>query len=211
MVSHVAPLGLLDGLSVTAAGDDAPLRPLVERAQAGDLDAFDQLVEGCQRRVVSTAWRLLGNQDDALDAAQDVFFRLHRYLRSFKSDQDFHAWLYRLTVNACHDARRKRSNHLSLDEERQRGTLEALRSDDDVEAAASLRQDEALVLKALETLSEKERAALVLRDIEGLETEEVARALGSSPTTVRSQICTARAKLRQFRERFLHPETKGRP
>jgi RNA polymerase sigma-70 factor (ECF subfamily) len=209
MVSDAAPLCLL-GMSVTAGSAEDSLRPLVERAQAGDLDAFDRLVEGCQRRVVATAWRLLGNQDDALDAAQDVFFRLHRYLRSFKTDQDFHAWLYRLTVNACHDARRKRSNHLSLDHEKERGALEALRSDDDVEATASLRQDEALILKALDTLSEKERAALVLRDIEGLETEDVARALGSSPTTVRSQISTARAKLRQFRERFLETTPKGR-
>ena len=64
-------------------------------------------------------------------------------------------------------------------------------------------EDEDIVARALETLSQKERAALVLRDLEGLPTEEVARILGSSPTTVRSQICSARAKIKLYRDRVL--------
>jgi RNA polymerase sigma-70 factor (ECF subfamily) len=208
MVIDVAPTRFGDCLPVTEAapeGIDRSLRLLIERAQAGDLDAFDRVIVMFQRRVVTTAWRLLGNQDDALDAAQEVFLRLHRYLRSFRTDQDFNAWLYRLTVNACHDTRRRRPRFLSLEHEAERGALDHLRSPDDVEATASFLEDEALIARALETLSEKERAALVLRDLEGLETEEVARVLGSSPTTVRSQISTARAKLRQFRDKFLQP------
>jgi RNA polymerase sigma-70 factor, ECF subfamily len=70
-----------------------------------------------------------------------------------------------------------------------------------VEASAVVLEDERLVAQALATLSEKERAALVLRDLEGLSTQQVAEILGSSPTTVRSQISTARAKLRAFRDR----------
>ena len=64
-------------------------------------------------------------------------------------------------------------------------------------------EDESIIAAALETLSEKERAALVLRDLEGLPTDEVAKILGSSATTVRSQICSARAKIKQFRDRVL--------
>ena len=179
------------------------LRLVIERAQAGDAAAFGQLILLHQRKVVSTAWRVLGNQDDALDAAQEVFIKLHRYLHTFRVDQDFSAWLYRLIVNACHDTRKRRPRHVSLEEERERGALDSLRSSDDVEAAAMVAEDESIIAAALETLSEKERAALVLRDLEGLATEEVAKILGSSATTVRSQICSARAKIKQFRDRVM--------
>jgi RNA polymerase sigma-70 factor (ECF subfamily) len=203
-VSDVADtVGLARVTAMTAVGA-APagvVRGTVERAQAGDAAAFSELVATYQRRVISTAWRILGEESEALDAAQDVFLRLHRYLRSFDADQDFGAWLYRMVVNACHDARRRRPRHLSLDDERARGTVEDLRSNDDVEASAGAMEDERILTAALATLSEKERAALVLRDLEGLSTQEVADVLGSSPTTVRSQISIARSKLRAFRDR----------
>ena len=125
----------------------APLRAVVERAQAGETAAFVELSTWYQRRVISTAWRILGNQADALDAAQEVFLRLHRYLRSFRSDQDFSAWLYRLIVNACHDIRRRRSGHLSFERERDRGTLDHLSSSDDVEASAVVLEDERLLAR----------------------------------------------------------------
>jgi RNA polymerase sigma-70 factor (ECF subfamily) len=181
------------------------LRSAVERAQAGDTAAFTEIVSWYQRRIVSTAWRILGDENEALDAAQDVFLRLHRYLRSFDPTQDFGAWLYRMVVNACHDARRRRPLHLSLEDDRARGTVADLRSGDDVEASAGALEDERVLAAALQTLSEKERAALVLRDLEGLSTQEVADALGSTPTTVRSQISIARGKLRAFRERASRP------
>jgi RNA polymerase sigma-70 factor (ECF subfamily) len=195
-----APLG-----AAGAAPAPAALRSAVESAQAGDAAAFTEIVAWYQRRIVSTAWRILGDETEALDAAQDVFLRLHRYLRSFDPTQDFGAWLYRMVVNACHDARRRRPRHLSLEDERARGTVEDLRSNDDVEASAGALEDERVLAAALQTLSEKERAALVLRDLEGLSTQEVADALGSTPTTVRSQISIARGKLRAFRERASRP------
>jgi RNA polymerase sigma-70 factor, ECF subfamily len=203
---------IADGLRAkhpAAESDAAPLRLVIERAQAGDAAAFDRLIVCFQRKVVSTAWRILGNQDDALDAAQEVFIRLHRYLRTFKADQDFAAWLYRLIINACHDTRKRRSRYVSLEQEKERGSLEHLRADDDVEATAIMLQDEAIIARALDTLSEKERAALVLRDLEGLETEEVARILGSSATTVRSQISSARAKIRAFRDKVFKQGREG--
>jgi RNA polymerase sigma-70 factor (ECF subfamily) len=199
-VSDVADTAGLGRLTSGAASAGV-LRGTVVRAQAGDAAAFAALVAAYQRRVIATAWRILGDESEALDAAQDVFLRLHRYLRSFDADQDFGAWLYRMVVNACHDARRRRPRHLSLDDERARGTVEDLRSNDDVEASAGAMEDERVLTAALATLSEKERAALVLRDLEGLSTQEVADILGSSPTTVRSQICIARSKLRAFRDR----------
>jgi RNA polymerase sigma-70 factor (ECF subfamily) len=197
LASAAAP-GELASPGRAAAG---PLEAVIARAQDGDRRAFSELVAWHQRRVVSTAWRILGNEADALDAAQEVFLRLHRYLRSFRQGEDFSGWLYRLVVNACHDTHKKRSGHLSFEAEAARGTFATLASSHDVEVNAIVLEDERLLAAALETLSEKERAALVLRDLEGLSTQEVARILGSSATTVRSQISLARGKLRAFRDR----------
>src|SRR6185503_19609286 len=129
-----------------------------------------------------------------------VFLRVHKYLAGFRSDQDFAAWLYRIIVNVCRDQLRKRGRphqFASFESEREAGTLEALSSGEDVEANAIRSQQRALLADALDTLSTKERAALVLRDLEGLSTEVAARVLGSSQTTVRTQISSARAKIKR--------------
>lgn len=184
---------------------DAAFAALIERARSGDAAAFEQVVTACQRKVLATAWRLLGNQDDARDAAQEVFLRAFKYLASYKAEQDFAGWLYRITVNVCRDAGRKRGQiaFTSLEEERDLGSLAGAASDENLEAAAIRAQQRALVADALNQLTRKERAALVLRDLEGLPTEEVARLLGTTATTVRSQVSAARAKIKQFHERLL--------
>lgn len=202
-------LGLPDSSSNTAALLSASA---VERAKAGDSAAFEALIDCHQRKVLSTAYRLLGNREDAQDAAQEVFLRVHKYLRGFRSDQDFAGWLYRIIINVCRDHIRKRGDrhHLaSIESEREAGALETLASGDDVEANAIKSQQRAMIAQALSTLSTKERAALVLRDFEGLSTKEVARVLGSSQTTVRTQISSARAKIKQYRDRVLNQTRRG--
>ena len=195
-------LGLCDSLNTAALSSAS----VIERVKAGEPAAFEQLIDCYQRKVLSTAWRMLGNREDARDAAQEVFLRVHKYLGGFRSDQDFAAWLYRIIVNVCRDHMRKRSAHhqfASFESELEDGALEALASNEDVEANAIRSQQRAMIGAALDTLSTKERAALVLRDLEGLSTEEVARVLGSSQTTVRTQISSARAKIKQYRDRAL--------
>lgn len=202
-------LGLRDIPSKTAASSTAPA---VERAKAGDPAAVEALIDCYQRKVLSTAWRMLGNREDAHDAAQEVFLRVHKYLSGFRSDQDFAAWLYRIIVNVCRDHIRKRGGRhqfASFESEREAGTFEGLVSGEDVEANAIKSQQRAMIADALDTLPAKERAALVLRDLEGLSTEEVARVLGSSQTTVRTQISSARAKIKQYRDRVLNRTRRG--
>ena len=202
-------LGLRDSSSKSAALSSSSL---VERARAGDPAAFEELIDCHQRKVLSTAWRILGNREDAHDAAQEVFLRVHKYLGGFRSHEDFAAWLYRIIVNVCRDHARKRGprhQFTSLESEREDGTFETLASGEDVEANAIKAQQRALIEQALDTLTTKERAAIVLRDLEGLSTEEVARALGSSQTTVRTQICSARAKIKQYRDRVLQRTRRG--
>jgi RNA polymerase sigma-70 factor (ECF subfamily) len=190
---------------VDAADDEAtPMAGLIARAKSGDTTAFDQIIISHQRRVIALSWRMLGNAEDARDAAQETFLRVYKHLNSFDPTQDFSAWLYRIAVNVCRDlARKRRSNHASFEAEIEAGNITEPVSPSNTEAAALFAQEQAILWRALATLSEKERAAIVLRDLEELPTEEVARILGSSPTTVRSQICSARVKIKAFRERLL--------
>jgi RNA polymerase sigma-70 factor (ECF subfamily) len=174
----------------------------VRRARAGDAGAFAWLVERYERMVLRTALRLLGHMDRAQDAAQEAFLRMHRHLRSFDETRELGPWLYRLVVNACHDIARSRSRArlVSLDEIHETPGLTDRFGPEAIETMVSRSQQRRLVEAALATLPKKERAALVLRDVEGLPTAEVARILGSSEGTVRSQVCTARLKVRRFVE-----------
>ena len=169
----------------------------IEAARAGDLAAFDLLMRQYERLVLVTAWRLLGNLDDAKDASQEVFLRLYRNLRKLERAENVSGWLYRVTVNVCHDLRRRRPAEAPVKE-----ALDvAAGAADPQQAAAEAERRRALEL-SLRLLSEREREAVVLRDLEGLSTEETARAMGSTEATVRSQISQARVKMRGFLERY---------
>lgn len=206
---------MADNLNVSMATDaatDAHAR-CIARAQAGDRLAFDQLMRQHERRVVALAWRLLGTPEDARDAAQEAFLRLFKHLHQYNPAQDFNGWLYRIVVNVCRDQQRSRGRQgLSFEAELEAGNVQEPAREAEAETEALLAQERAIIQRALATLSEKERRALVLRDLEELPTEEVARILGSSPTTVRSQISMARGKIRAFRAKWLERglKTKGK-
>ena len=181
---------------------------LVARARS-EPRAFERLMRLHERQVYATAWRLLGRVEDAQDAAQEVFLRLYRYLDRFDEGRPLGPWLYRVTVNVCRDLgrRRKVRQALSLDDVEASRPLESTDPTTDPAAMASLADERRIVEEALATLAEKERAAIVLRDLQGLSTAEVAEALGSSQPTVRSQICRARLKIKTFRDRKLRRTT----
>ena len=192
------------------AAADALTR-LVARTRAGDAAAFDELMRATERKVVATAWRLLGDREDARDAAQETYLRAFKYLARFREGEDFQAWLYRITVNVCRDAARKRragQAGITVDEEALRAAadFENFAGAADAEQDALRAQQRELLRRALDSLPERERAAIVLRDLEGLTTEEVARVLNTRPVTVRSQISSARAKLKTYCERLQRRE-----
>jgi RNA polymerase sigma-70 factor (ECF subfamily) len=154
-------------------------------------DGFEAVMRTHERRVLGLALRLTGNLDDAQDAAQEVFLRLHRNLGSLEADA-IAPWLRRVTVNVCLDARRRNSRAaVAIDRDHP-----SQAPGPEVEAERGRRRE--ALQAALGRLGEKERAALVLRDLEGLSTAEVAAALGSSEATVRVQISKARLKLREW-------------
>jgi RNA polymerase sigma-70 factor (ECF subfamily) len=175
-------------------------RDTVAAARAGDLEAFELLMRQHERLVLATALRLTGNMADAQDISQEVFLRLYKNLGKVQAANALPAWLYRVTVNACHDLRRRKP---AMEPESSAGDLVAGGMDPQTSLTQAERRR--VLEMSLRVLPEKERAALVLRDLEGLSTAEVARALGSSEATVRSQVSKARAKVHDFVERYFSP------
>jgi RNA polymerase sigma-70 factor (ECF subfamily) len=147
------------------------------------------LFERYQRMVLGVAFRLLGRMEDAQDAAQEVFLRLFQKHEQIQGDPK--PWLYRVTVNVCNDWYRKRTVIAQPDENAADPSADAL-------SVITLDERKRLLKEALQTLAERERMAIVLRDIEGHSTQEVARILGVEEVTVRSQISVARVKLAKY-------------
>ena len=182
------------------------LARLIERAAAGDMAAFEEIMKHSEQRVMRMTWRMLGNEADARDAAQEVFLRVYKYLGRFKQDQPFFAWVYQITINVCRDIAKKRQQYNTQFTSLENGDNEAAYiSDDQADAEETLirGQERELIMKAIATLPERERAAILLRDLEGLSTDEVAHVMRSTATTVRSQISSARQKIRVFCGRYL--------
>jgi len=183
------------------AASASSVASLLDRAKSGDAAAFEDIVIRYERQLYRTALRLLGHREDAQDAVQEVFLRFHKYLARFDETRELEPWLYRITVNACRTIGKKRRRAAAIEIEK--APAEDVASPCRGEAAVELDEARQIVVEGLKRLSEKERAALVLRDIEGLSTKEVARILGSSETTVRSQISRARVKMKRYRHRML--------
>lgn len=185
-------------LTLTATGMDGPddRARTVAAAKQGDRAAFELLMRQHERLVLATALRLLGNLPDAQDAAQEVFLRLFRNLGKVEASGNLSGWLYRVTVNVCHDQRRRKPPETAIE------AAGAIAAAGDPQCDLTQAERRRVLELSLRHLSPKERAALVLRDLEGLSTTEVARALGSTETTVRSQISKARVKVKNFVEQY---------
>jgi RNA polymerase sigma-70 factor (ECF subfamily) len=157
---------------------------LVARAAAGDLDAFAELVRAYERRVASVLYRLLDDRRDVEEATQDVFVQAWRNLPRFRGRAQLFTWLYRIAVNeALMRRRRKRPDVQELDER--------LAAAPDPESG--LRE---LLVRELAALPFEYRAAVVLRDVEGLTNAEVAEALGISIAAAKSRIHRGRLQIR---------------
>lgn len=188
----------------STGGRDAALELLIKSAAAGDAAAFEQIMINSQQRVISLSWRILGNQEDARDATQEVFLRVYKYLDRYKPEQDFFGWLYRITVNVCRDIERKRRRSgAQLTDSAATSEFQDVSTSENLEDQAYLAQRREMIRRAIADLPEKERMSLVLRDLEGLTTEEVAGIMNTRPATVRVQISSARAKIKRSCDAFL--------
>jgi RNA polymerase sigma-70 factor (ECF subfamily) len=181
------------GLEPAAERTETEARGVVERARSGDREAFGQLMGAHERNVLRTARALLGNREDALDAAQEAFLRVFRHLHRFDTHRAFAPWLYRIVVNVCRDVHRRRARMATVPLDDLDSAVLARPGDQEANADAADRVR--AIRRALEPLSVREREVVVLRDIEGFSTAEVARALGCMEITVRSHLSRGRGKV----------------
>ncbi len=174
---------------------------LVERARAGDLDAFNVLVDRYQRQVYNLCLRMLGTREAAEDATQDAFLSAYRRLGDFRGGQ-FRSWLLRIATNASIDELRRAKRHGAAPLEREvEGATVAVEVPDPASGPEELALDAELrasLERALATLPPEQRAAVILADVQGLSYEEVAETLGCSLGTVKSRIFRARERLRAY-------------
>jgi RNA polymerase sigma-70 factor (ECF subfamily) len=172
-----------------APSEIAEVRSVLERAIAGDSAAFEQLIVRYERRIVTLAWRLLGNLDDAKDVTQEVFLRAFKYLHRYDPGKPIEGWLVRIAVNVCRDFGRGRRRALTL-------RLDSARRPQDPYSDLALDEKKQILDLALRSLSERERSSLILRDLEGFSATEVSSLLGLSPSGVRGLIARGRVKMR---------------
>ena len=160
-------------------------------ADGGRILDFEQLMRLHETRVLRIAWRITGNLADAQDVAQEAFLRLHKNIKAFSEPEMVLPWLRRVTVNLCIDQKRRPAT-VPLD------GLTLVHNRPDPERAAALREAADHLQQALAELGERERAALVLHDLEGLSSAEAAEVLGTTESTIRVQTSRARLKLRRL-------------
>ncbi|MCG9895143.1 MAG: sigma-70 family RNA polymerase sigma factor [Fimbriimonadaceae bacterium] len=183
----------------TAADDQV----LIQRAQAGDRGAFDQLVEAHIDRAYQYAYRLARNSDEASDIVAEAFVRVHSALKNFRGQSAFGTWLYRIITNCALDRRKrdKSGRNVSIDSNINAQGQETVREieDDaptpDVEAERNAR--ETAITEALQHLPEYQKAMLIMYHVEALSYEEIAEALDLPIGTVKSRLNRARMALRQ--------------
>ena len=186
-----------------AAHADEQVRDLglVKRVRAGELDAFNRLVEAYQDYLFGVAYRILSDRDHAADAVQDAFLHAFRRLEGYRGGS-FRSWLTRIGVNACMDllrAKRRRPSQPFPDLEDE--SWEPRAPEDEGPEARAARAARARALsEALLRITADQRAAIVLYDVEGYDYEEIAVLTGVSLGTVKSRIHRGRLALRTLLE-----------
>lgn len=176
----------------------------VARTLAGDLSAYDKLIDRYQRRAVAVSYRLIGKIDDAMDVAQDAFLRAFKSLATLEQAERFGPWLMRIVSNLSLNFRRSRRPTLSLsagDDEGEREDLELAGrrgTHDRPDEVLQTGESESAITRAIESLPEKQRLALILFAIEQVPQKEVAEILECSVEMVKWNVFQARKTLKKL-------------
>jgi RNA polymerase sigma-70 factor, ECF subfamily len=190
--------------TVSAAAADE--RHLVRRAQKGDKEAFEVLVQRHQHRVFAVARGILKRQEDVEDIAQQVFVKAYFSLKRFDQRAAFSTWLYKITVNECWDLLRKRKARplvyeadFSEDQSKQfSATEQQADTGPDTSERLAMRQRLDTMLAQLD---ERDRAMLILKEVQGFSVEEIADSLGLNANTVKVRLFRARRRVVEFARR----------
>jgi RNA polymerase sigma-70 factor (ECF subfamily) len=197
-------------------------RAIIERAQAGDMHCFRQLVDRYERRAFALAVGLVRDEQDAQEIVQEAFLRVHRNLASFNGSSTFFTWLYRIVANLSIDLmRRPCRRETSLEDHRttMREDESALVSRlDGADPLEHVRRAEiaARIQRALDALPSYHRGVIILREVEGMSYQEMAEIMGVSKGTIMSRLFHARQKLQRaladcYAEHAPAPAPKGGP
>ncbi len=180
---------------------DTDDQALVERCRKGDVNAFEPLVEKYRQRVWRLAYRVLHDQDEAWDIAQEAFIRAWQALPSFKGESAFYTWLFRIAMNVAMDRGRQRAargrafgTERVPEEDWERVMVDPGVAPDE---RARRAEERARVMRALGTLPPHQRTIIMLSDLEGLSYREIAEVLGIPMGTVMSRLHNARKRLRR--------------
>lgn len=175
---------------------------LVAAAKSGDLNAFDLLVSRYERKIFRLTLRITQNREDAEDAMQEAFLKAYEHLSDFQGGSRFYTWLVRIGVNqALMKLRKRRPNQVSLDEPTETDDSEVFKEIADWGPSPEQRfaQTELheILDRAITGLEPDYRNVFILRDVEGIPTEEAAQLLAISVPAVKTRLLRARLKLRQ--------------
>jgi RNA polymerase sigma-70 factor (ECF subfamily) len=170
---------------------------LVKRVQHGDSAAFDLLVRKYQHRIVALIGRYVADWSECQDVAQETFLRAYRALGNFRGDAQFYTWLHRIAVNTAKNHlvahnRRPPTDDIDVGDAEQFESGLRLRDNDTPERELMRQQMEQTVMRAVEALPDELRAAITLREVDGLSYEEIAQRMDCPIGTVRSRIFRAR-------------------
>jgi len=189
---------------------------LVHRVQAGDSAAFRALFDKYHRRAFAVAMGVVKNEDDAMDAVQEAFVKVHKNLHKFEGSSSFYTWLYRIVMNVSIDHVRRTSRRRNLDFDERAlheesevagdGALVPSIANANPGKAALRRELGGAIQAALQELPEHHRAVIVLREIEGMSYEEMAEALEVPKGTVMSRLFHARKKMQAALAPYLSGE-----
>ena len=189
---------------VTGVTDD---RELVRRAQAGNKEAFEELVRRHQHRVFAVAGGILRRREDVEDIAQQVFVKAYFSLKRFDQRAAFSTWLYKITVNECWDLLRKKKvrpllYESDLSEEQAQQFSSSERLDSRAEDISDKLEAQQQIENLLQSLDERDRMMLILKEVEGFAIEEIAEILELNANTVKVRLFRARRRIvNQVRKR----------
>ncbi len=176
---------------------------LIRKAQAGDTEAFHRLVSLYDNQVMSLAIRVLQNEQDAEDLYQEVFMKVFMNIRKFRFESDFFTWLYRITMNSAFNFKKRMRKHYYVEKgtEQDETGLDWI-PDPDASRGNSPRELQTAVMKAVDTLPQKQRTVFVLKHLENLKIKDIASILGCAEGTVKKYLFRAMEKLRADLEEY---------
>lgn len=175
-------------------------RDLVRESRRGEKEAFRELVERYQRRILSVAMGMTQNRDDALELTQETFVKAFENLERFKGESSFYTWLYRIVVNLAIDSRRRerRRPMAVLGDGESGDVMDLLPSQERRSDPYQQTRDHELarrMTEAIEELTPDHKAVILLREVEGLSYDDISRVMQCSKGTVMSRLHYARRKL----------------